>query len=129
MLPHEIRCNGREPVHRRLFGLLIVILVALVAGHASAAPNDGAARKKIDTAVNKYYLSTNFDKAESLLLEAISGCGGQCSAAVIAKAWMYVGVVRGGKNDQKGAKEAFANAFSADPAVVLDEGLATPDTQ
>jgi hypothetical protein len=118
-------------VLRRLpFNLLIVALVALVAAPASGAPRDAAAKKKIDEAVNKYYVATEFEKAESMLTDAIQGCRGQCSAAVIAKAWMYIGIVRGGgKNDQRGAKAAFLNALAADPNVALDGALATPKTR
>lgn len=91
---------------------------------------DNAATKKIDEAINEHYLATNFDKAESVLTGTINACGEKCSPAVIARAWMYVGIVRGsGKNDLAGAKEAFQKALSTDPAVKLDTQLATPETQ
>jgi hypothetical protein len=91
---------------------------------------DNAASKKIDEAINEHYLATDFDKAESVLTGTIAACAEKCSPAVLAKAWMYVGIVRGsGKNDQAGAKEAFQKALSTDPAVKLDTQLATPETQ
>ncbi len=91
---------------------------------------DNAASKKIDEAINEHYLATNFDKAESVLTGTIAACGEKCSPAVIAKAWMYVGIVRGsGKSDQAGAKEAFQKALATDPTVKLDVQLATPETQ
>ncbi len=91
---------------------------------------DNAATKKIDEAINEHYLATNFDKAESVLTGTITACGEKCSPAVLAKAWMYVGIVRGsGKNDQAGAKEAFQKALSTDPSIKLDVQLATPETQ
>jgi hypothetical protein len=91
---------------------------------------DNAASKKIDEAINEHYLATDFDKAESVLTGTINACGDKCSPAVLAKAWMYVGIVRGsGKNDQAGAKEAFQKALSTDSSVKLDQQLATPETQ
>jgi hypothetical protein len=97
---------------------------------AAAAPRDGAARKKIDQAVNTRYVAADFAGALALLTAAINECRDQCSPAVLAQAWMYVGIVRGGgKNDQKGAKEAFLNALASDPKIVLDDALATPSTK
>jgi hypothetical protein len=91
---------------------------------------DNAASKKIDEAINEHYLATDFDKAEAVLTGTINACGDKCSPGVIAKAWMYVGIVRGsGKNDQSGAKDAFQKALAADPSVKLDTQLATPETQ
>ena len=91
---------------------------------------DNAANKKIDEAINEHYLATDFDKAEAVLTGTINACAEKCSPAVLAKAWMYVGIVRGsGKSDQGGAKEAFQKALSTDPAVKLDTQLATPETQ
>jgi hypothetical protein len=91
---------------------------------------DGAATKKIDEAINEHYLATDFDKAEQVLTGTINACGDKCSPAVIGKAWMYVGIVRGsGKNDQAGAKDAFQKALGSDPATKLDTQLATPETQ
>ncbi|MBK9001580.1 MAG: hypothetical protein IPM35_38155 [Myxococcales bacterium] len=118
-------------MHRRAsLSLLVVALCAAVAAVASAAPGDAAAKKKIDRAINEHYVVTKFDNAEALLLDAIRACGGQCSASTIAKAWMYVGVVRGsGKNNQKGANEAFLNALGADPKIALDDAIATPETK
>jgi len=118
-------------VHSRsLLKLASVALVALAAATASAAPRDAAANKKIDEAINTHYLATDFDKAEAVLTGTINACGDKCSGSVIAKAWMYVGIVRGsGKNDMKGAKEAFQKAAAADPKIALDEALATPETK
>ncbi|HYQ03042.1 MAG TPA: hypothetical protein VER96_30425 [Polyangiaceae bacterium] len=91
---------------------------------------DAAASKKIDEAINEHYLATDFDKAEQVLTGTINACGDKCSPPVIAKAWMYVGIVRGsGKNDQAGAKEAFQKALASDPSTKLDVQLATPETQ
>lgn len=115
---------------RVLRRFLFVLLCFAFALPASAAPRDSAAKKKIDEAINKHYVVTEFDQAEQVLQAAVNACGSQCSPAVLAKAWMYIGLVRGsGKNNQKAAKEAFLNALTIDPAVALDDALATPATK
>lgn len=91
---------------------------------------DGPAQGKIDEAINVHYLATDFTKAEQLLTGTVNACGNQCSASIIAKAWMYVGIVRGAGNlDLRGAKEAFKNALAVYPGVALDNDLATPEVQ
>jgi hypothetical protein len=118
-------------VHPRLLITLFwSIFVVLLAMPAAAAPRDNAANKKIDEAINQHYLATDFDKAEAILTGTVNACADKCSPGVIAKAWMYVGVVRGsGKQDQKGAKEAFEKAVAADASIKLDDALATPETK
>jgi hypothetical protein len=112
----------------RLLCLALITFFTLPA--AAQFTRDNAASKKIDEAINEHYLATDFDKAESVLTGTINACGDKCSPGVIAKAWMYVGIVRGsGKNDQNGAKDAFQKALAADPGVKLDTQLATPETQ
>jgi hypothetical protein len=121
-------------VKTRLFPRLIAALV--IACTLSTAPawadssGDAAANQKIDEAVNNHYLMMELDKAESSLKGVVQSCGDKCSPSTVAKAWMYIGIVRGsGKNDLSGASEAFATAQSIDPAVKLDRDLASPETQ
>lgn len=119
-------------MYRRLsFRLLLLALFTFFSLPAFAQfTRDNAANKKIDEAINEHYLATDFDKAEAVLTGTINACGEKCSPGVIAKAWMYVGIVRGsGKNDQSGAKDAFQKALATDPNVKLDTQLATPETQ
>lgn len=118
-------------MHRSFLRLLTLTLLVLFAAPASAQyTRDAAANKKIDEAINTHYLATEFDKAESVLTGTIKACEDKCSPQTLAKAWMYVGIVRGsGRNDQNGAREAFSQAMALDPAVKLDSGLATPETQ
>ena len=119
-------------MYRRLpLRLLCLALFTLFSLPAFAQyTRDNAATKKIDEAINEHYLATDFDKAEAVLTGTINACADKCSPAVLAKAWMYVGIVRGsGKNDQGGAREAFQKARSNDPTVKLDTQLATPETQ
>ncbi|HEX3871398.1 MAG TPA: hypothetical protein VHV77_13225, partial [Pirellulales bacterium] len=84
-------------VYRRLsFRLLCLALITFFTLPAFAQyTRDNAASKKIDEAINEHYLATDFDKAEGVLTGTINACGEKCSPGVIAKAWMYVGIVRG----------------------------------
>ncbi len=110
--------------------IALIILLTTFSFSAFGAPKDGAALKKIDEAINVHYLATEFDKAEAMLLGVVKACGTGCSGAVIAKADMYIGLVRGcGKQNMAGAKDAFEKAKAADPAVQLDAALATPEVQ
>ncbi len=117
-------------MYRRLSLRLLCLLLSLALPASAQFTRDNAANKKIDEAINEHYLATDFDKAEGVLTGTVQACGDKCSPQVIARAWMYVGIVRGsGKNDQAGAKEAFQKAISTDPQVKLDSALATPETQ
>ncbi len=114
---------------KQILRITFTALATTLATSAVAAPNkDAAALKKIDEAVNVHYIAAEFDKAEAVLLAAIKMCGAKsCSGEVVAKAYIYVGVVRGnGKQDLAGAREAFENARASDPNVTLDPTLATP---
>ncbi len=115
-----------RPVYRKLASLLFLSVWVLTAGAAFAAPRDKAAQKKIEEAIYTNFLNTDFDAAEGLLLGTIRACEDKCSPALVAKAWMYVGVVRGsGRNDMAGATEAFGTALQTDPNVALDNEIAT----
>lgn len=98
----------------------------LRADFARAAVTDDEAHRRIDDAINTQYASANVDAAEQTLLEIVSDCTGSCSDRVIARAWMYVGVVRGGgRSDAAGAAAAFSQAKGIDPGVQLDDLFAT----
>lgn len=113
----------------RLSLRLLCLLLTLALPASAQFTRDNAANKKIDEAINEHYLATDFDKAEGVLTGTVAACGDKCSPQVIARAWMYVGIVRGsGKSDQAGAREAFQKAIATDPQVKLDTALATPDT-
>ncbi len=91
---------------------------------------DTSANQKIDEAINNHYLMMELDKAENLLTGTISACEDKCAPQTKAKAWMYVGIVRGsGKQDQAGAADAFAQAKGIDPSVQLDADLASEETK
>lgn len=112
----------------RLLAALVIGLFSLPA--VAQYTRDASAKSKIDEAINSHYLMMQLDKAEEVLTGTISACEDKCSPQTKAKAWMYVGIVRGsGKNDQAGAADAFAAAKGLDPAVTLDTELATPETK
>ena len=117
-------------MYRRLSLRLLCLLLTLALPASAQFTRDNAANKKIDEAINEHYLATDFEKAEGMLTGTVTACADKCSPQVIARAWMYVGIVRGsGKNDLAGAKEAFQKAIATDPQVKLDTALATPETQ
>jgi hypothetical protein len=109
----------------RFFALLFCFAICST---ANAAPLDKAANKKIDEAINTHYLGTDFQKAIGVLEGTVEACGERCSNAVLARAYMYIGIVKGaGLQDQEGAQEAFATALALDPNVTLDKDLATDE--
>jgi hypothetical protein len=111
---------------RCLLSRLLLLAAALATTHAMAAPGDAAAERKINEAINQHYFATNFDQAETVLLAAVSACGNNCHPRVMARLWMYVGLVRAnGKEDRKGAVQAFKRAIALDPGVSLDDSLVT----
>lgn len=116
-------------VHRRLAQRFCSTAVVVFAASAvGAAPLDKSANSKIEEAIYDDYLATNFDKAEKKLRGIIKACGDRCSKEVIAKAWMYVGIVRTTAG-QPGAVEAFNKALSIDPSVTLDPDLASDEAR
>lgn len=120
----------RQPSQRSRWVLAIALGLAVSssAAYGWAASGDSAAKSNIDQAINVHYLATNFEKAEQLLLDTIASCGGSCSPEVVARAWMYIGIIRGaGNQDLTGAREAFDQAVAADPNVALDGDLATDE--
>jgi hypothetical protein len=115
---------------KRLLFLVFLLFASAWPTSALAAPRDASLQKKIDEALTTHYLSTHFDRAEQTITDEIQACRNRCSPRVVAKAWMYVGIIRGsGKEDQAGAKEAFVTAVRLDPNVALDDALASPPTK
>jgi hypothetical protein len=91
---------------------------------------DAASRRAIAAAMEDYAKTKDADAADGALLEAISVCGKDCRAAVLAQAWMYIGVVKGGgKNDWDTAREAFSVALGFDDKVALDPRFFNPTAQ
>jgi hypothetical protein len=122
-----------KPLRLRHTLLLLSLLVLVFPLEALGAPRyarDPAARRKISKAVAEQYLQMNFGQAEAELLEVLEQCEDKCRKTTLAKAWMYIGLVRGsGKEDQHGAREAFDTALGFDKRVALDRALATNATK
>jgi len=113
-------------VRQRLASVWLLLGLVAWSTFAFAAPRDKAAQKKIEEAIYTDFLNTDFDGAEGLLLGTIRACEDQCSPQVLAKAWMYVGIIRGsGRSDIAGATEAFTTAVGIDSNVALDNEIAT----
>jgi hypothetical protein len=90
---------------------------------------DEAARAKIEATLREDYSQMRYDRAEASLLNVIVTCEDACSPALLARAWMYVGIVRGdGQQDQAAARQAFDNAVSQDRGVRIDAALASKET-
>jgi hypothetical protein len=105
---------------------LLLLVLHFVALDAGAALTDQQATQQIDNAINTHYASADIDLAEKKLLDVIKACASSCSAGVVGRAWMYVGIVRGsGRDDVAGATQAFQSAKAADPGVQLDDLFAT----
>ena len=105
---------------------LLLLVLYFSAPDARAALTDQQANQQIDNAINTHYASADIDLAEKKLLDVIKACTGSCSPTVVARAWMYVGIVRGsGRDDVTGAGAAFQSAKAADPRVQLDDLFAT----
>ncbi len=116
-----------QPVYRKL-SLTISLGASLLASHAHAGALDKTAEAAITRTLNEYYLAAKIDGAEKRFLAIIADCGSECSASVVAKAWMYTGIARGsGRGDLLGAREAFVNALAVDPRVQLDQPFSTPE--
>ncbi|HEX4335483.1 MAG TPA: hypothetical protein VH062_06185 [Polyangiaceae bacterium] len=113
-------------MRQKVTSFLLLLGLVLSSAVVLAAPRDKAAQKKIEEAIYTDFLNTDFDGAEGLLLGTIRACEDKCSPGLVAKAWMYVGVIRGsGRNDISGATEAFNTAIGVDPNVALDNEIAT----
>lgn len=108
--------------------MLAILALGLCTFTSVAHAGDAATKSAIDEAINSHYLMMQLDQAEQALLKA-ADCS-DCSPEVKARAWMYVGIVRGsGKSDQAGAGEAFSAAKGLDPNVQLDADLASEETK
>lgn len=120
----------RQPSKRAHLALALAMGLAVVSSgaHSWAASGDSAAKASIDQAINVHYLATNFEKAEQVLQDTIASCAGSCSPGVVARAWMYIGIIRGaGNQDLGGARDAFDQAVAVDSSVALDADLATDE--
>lgn len=114
-----------------LLGLPFLCVGLLLAEPAQAAPQDAAAIRLADQAIQDDYLNTKFKRAETKLKKAIKLCGkDRCSSDVLARIYRDLGVVliAGRKNGRRG-RDAFARAVQTDPEIRLDPDLSTPEVE
>jgi hypothetical protein len=117
-------------VDRRFRAWLGLTTAALIfSANAVAAPKDAAAMKLADEAINRDYLSANFAEAEKKLRLAITVCGTNgCIPHVLGRVHRDLGVVLiAGLNRLEEGKQELAEAIRADPNVVLEKDLTTPE--
>lgn len=80
--------------------------------------------------MDEYAKTKDADKTDGRLLEAIAICGNDCKPSLLAQAWMYIGLVKGGgANDWDTAREAFSVALGFDDKVQLDPRFFSPTAQ
>jgi hypothetical protein len=80
--------------------------------------------------MDEYAKSKDADKADGQLLEVIAICGNDCKPSLLAQAWMYIGLVKGGgTKDWDTAREAFSVALGFDDKVELDPRFFSPTAQ
>lgn len=108
---------------------LLVLVVWLATGLASAEQathGEPTVEALIKQAIEDRYLFTEFDAAETILLDAVTACkNAGCPKETLARAWMYLGIVReNGLRRSAAALQAFDSALSTDPEVLLDLDLA-----
>jgi hypothetical protein len=117
----------------RRIGLLVrlVCMALLSARVAQAAPNDAAAQKLRDQAIDQDYLATNYVAAEKKLNDALTLCQKttECSPFIRARVHADLGVVEYMLHKVDLARTEFATALLEDPSVDLDKDLSNSDVQ
>ncbi len=98
---------------------------------ALGAPNDAAAQKLRDQAINQDYLGTDFAAAEKKLTDALTLCKKttDCSPFIRARLHCDLGVVEFMLHKIDLARTEFATALMEDPSVDLDKDLSNTDVR
>ncbi|MDP9001535.1 MAG: hypothetical protein M3O46_15645 [Myxococcota bacterium] len=112
--------------------VLSVLCVALASTRfAMGAPNDAAAQKLRDQAIEQDYLATNYTAAEKKLNDALGLCQKttNCSPFMRARLHCDLGVVEFMLKKLDLARTEFATAIMEDPGVALDPNLSNTDVQ
>src|SRR5258708_36662552 len=106
-------------------------MALLSARVAQAAPNDAAAQKLRDQAIDQDYLATNYAAAEKKLTDALTLCQKttDCSPFIRARVHCDLGVVEFMLKKLDLARTEFATALMEDPGVALDPNLSNTDVQ
>jgi hypothetical protein len=98
---------------------------------APTAPNDAAALKLRDEAIDTDYLATNFAEAAGKLQKALALCKAPaaCSSTVRARLLCDLGVIDFTMKRTDDSRAHFAAALKEDPNVALDKDLSSTDVQ
>jgi hypothetical protein len=109
----------------------IVSLALLSTRFAMGAPNDAAAKKLRDQAIEQDYLATNYAAAEKKLTEALGLCEktSNCSPFIRARVHCDLAVVELMLHKVDLARTEFATALMEDPNITLDPNLSSSDAQ
>ena len=120
----------RRPVRSWLASCL-TLSGLLISRFALGAPNDAAAQRLRDQAINQDYLATDFASAEKKLTDALSLCQktSDCSASIRARVHCDLGVVDYMLHKVDLARTEFATALLEDPQVDLDKDLSNTDVR
>jgi hypothetical protein len=122
-------------VDRRLARIGLAVCLAIPAflstRFALGAPNDAAAQKLRDQAINQDYLGTDFAAAEKKLTDALALCKKMtdCSPSVRARVHCDLGVVEFMLHKVDLARTEFATALIEDPTVDVDRDLSNTDVR
>jgi len=109
----------------------IAVLTARSASGAPPAPNDAAALKLRDQAIDTDYLATDFAESARKLERALALCKAPaaCSIAVRARLLCDLGVIDFTMNRGDDSRAHFAAALKEDPSVTVDRDLSSTDVQ
>ncbi len=117
--------------HRICSSLIVTLLGVSVprVAFGQAGAGDPTANRRVGQVMASLYRQGAVEDAEAQLLGTLSSCGEQCTPAMKARIWMYVGIVRAdGRRNPGLGKQAFVSAARLDPAVQLDATYASPQT-
>jgi hypothetical protein len=109
----------------------IVSLVLLTARFAAGAPNDAAAQKLCNQAIDVEYAAKDFVHAERTLNDALALCNrpADCAPFMRARIHCLLGAVEVGMHRIDLARTEFATGLLEEPDTALDPRLSNADTR
>ncbi len=126
----NVRSLSRRGLAACIQVLVVLLSLSVWAPTVRAEANDQAVEAAIERAIERYAADKDVAAADQALLEAIALCQNACKRELVARAWMYIGLVVGaGSRDWDAAREAFSVALGFDPDVQLDPRFFTPTGQ
>ena len=109
----------------------LLSLLFLTPRFAPCAPNDAAAQKLRDRAIEEDYSARDYAAAERRLRDALSLCEktSDCSPFIRARLHCDLGVIDFLRGKIDLARTEFATAFVEDPNILVDPKLSSPEVQ